>query len=211
MSHLIAVIGNTGIGKTSLVRALRSVYPFSVGLEEHTQRPFQVLFKTDARYALANQFDYLLLRAEQERDLRHAPEVGLVDGGLDQDFQGFTRLFRARGYLDSAEFDLCQRLYTTIRASQPLPDLVIFLTAELGTIRQRLAGRDRINIASAEDLTLLDSYLTQWLASLALEQVLRLDVSTVSPDYAELVPNLLSQIKAKLGLDAGSYDTGYIP
>ena len=211
MSQLIAVIGNTGIGKTSLVRALRTAYPFNVGLEGHAERPFQALFKTDARYALANQFDYMLLRAEQERELRRAAETGLVDGGLDQDFQGFTHLFRARGYLESAEFELCQRLYTTIRANQPLPDLVIFLTANMDVIRQRLAGRDRINIASAEDLTLLDSYLTRWLASLAPERILRLDISSAAPDYGDIVPGLLGQIKARLGLDAGTYDTGYIP
>ena len=149
MSQLIAVIGNTGVGKTSLVRALRAAHPFNVGLEGHAERPFQALFKTDARYALANQFDYMLLRAEQERELRRAAETGLVDGGLDQDFQVFTQLFRARGYLESAEFELCQRLYTTIRANQPLPDLVILLTANMDAIRQRLAGRERINIASA--------------------------------------------------------------
>lgn len=127
MVQLVAVVGPSGVGKTSLARALRAAYPFNVGLEQHAERPFQSLFKSDARYALANQVDYLLLRAEQERGLRRSAETGLVDGGLDQDFHGFTRLFRARNYLREAEFDLCRRLYETIRASQPPPDLVIAL------------------------------------------------------------------------------------
>jgi deoxyadenosine/deoxycytidine kinase len=211
MGQLIAIVGNTGAGKTSLVRALRAAYPFNTGLEQHAERPFQTLFKTDARYALPNQFDYLLLRAEQERDLRRAAETGLVDGGLDQDFHGFTRLFRARGYLDETEFDLCRRLYATIRASQPAPDLVIALKASLDVIQRRLAGRDRINIANAEDTVLLESFLNEWLALLAPERILRLEVSSVSPAYSEVVPGLLGQIRARLGLDAGSYDTGYIP
>lgn len=211
MAQLVALVGASGVGKTSLARALRAAYPFNVGLEQHAERPFQALFKSDARYALANQVDYLLLRAEQERDLRRAAETGLVDGGLDQDFHGFTRLFRARNYLTEAEFDLCRRLYETIRASQPPPDLVIALKASDEEIRRRLAERDRINIARAEDNALLDSFLAEWLASLTPERVLRLDVSAARPDYSDLVPALLSQLRARLGLDAGTYDSGYIP
>lgn len=211
MAQLVAVVGPSGVGKTSLARALRAAYPFNVGLEQHAERPFQSLFKSDARYALANQVDYLLLRAEQERDLRRSAETGLVDGGLDQDFHGFTRLFRARNYLREAEFDLCRRLYETIRASQPPPDMVIALKASDEEIRRRLAGRDRINIARAEDNTLLDSFLATWLASLPPERVLRLEVSAARPDYSDLTPALLNQLRARLGLDAGTYDTGYIP
>lgn len=211
MAQLIAIVGASGVGKTSLARALRTAYPFNVGLEQHAERPFQALFKNDSRYALANQVDYLLLRAEQERELRRSVETGLVDGGLDQDFHGFTRLFRARNYLGEAEFDLCRRLYLTIRASQPPPDLVISLKASDVEIRRRLAERDRINIAGAEDNALLDSFLAEWLASLTPERVLRLDVCAARPDYSDLVPALLGQLRARLGLDAGTYETGYIP
>ena len=129
MSKLIAIVGTTGVGKTSLARALASAANLELRLEQHAERPFQILFKTDKRYGLANQIDYLLLRAEQERELRTSGHTGLVDGGLDQDFHGFTRLFHARGYLSAAEFDLCRRFYTFARATLPLPDLIIHLRA----------------------------------------------------------------------------------
>jgi len=211
MGQLVAIVGASGVGKTSLARALRAAHPFNVGLEQHAERPFQALFQTDTRYALANQVDYLLLRAEQERELRRAAATGLVDGGLDQDFHGFTRLFRARNYLGEAEFELCRRLYATIRANQPLPDLVIALKASDVELRRRLAARDRINIASAEDNALLETFLDTWLASLAPERILRLEVSSAAPDYSDVLPALLGQLRARLGLDAGSYETGYIP
>jgi deoxyadenosine/deoxycytidine kinase len=211
MGKLIIITGNTGVGKTTLARALAKAGDFNLALEQHSERPFQALFKLDPHYALANQVDYLLLRAEQERDLRLSPQTGLVDGGLDQDFHGFTRLFHARALLSDTEFDLCRRLYTFCRTELPPPDLTIHLTASNGAIRQRLAGRDRINIARADDLALLDSYLDEWLASLTSERILRLDVSSTSPAYIEVLPVLLTRIRTRLGLDAGTYETGYIP
>ncbi|MEW5940639.1 MAG: hypothetical protein AB1750_13295, partial [Chloroflexota bacterium] len=99
MSTLISIVGASGVGKTSLARALSSRSDFALGLESHVERPFQALFQRDPRHALANQLDFLLFRAEQERDLRSGPRPAIVDGGLDLDFHGFSRLFHARGWL----------------------------------------------------------------------------------------------------------------
>jgi deoxyadenosine/deoxycytidine kinase len=211
MGKIIVLTGNTGVGKTTLARILSQSGCLNLALEQHAERPFQALFKADPHYALANQVDYLLLRAEQERVLRQSPQPGLVDGGLDQDFHGFTRLFHARGLLTDAEFDLCRRFYAFCRAELPLPDLIIHLSANADVLRTRLAGRERINVATPEDLTLLASFLDEWLASLPPERILRLDVSSATLPYAEVIPGLLSQIRARLGLDAGTYETGYIP
>jgi len=93
MGKIVAVVGNTGAGKTTLVRALCRMGKFNFGLEQHTERPFQQMFKNDPRYALANQLDYMLLRAKQEQEFRSMEGIALVDGGLDLDFYGFTRLF----------------------------------------------------------------------------------------------------------------------
>ncbi len=115
MAKIIMAIGPSGIGKTALVKALEKTGHFSVTYKQHEERPFQALLKQDTRYGLANQIDYLLLRAEQERTLRAAPQIGLIDGGLDLDYHGFTRLFHSRGLLTDPEFDLCRKLYKTLR------------------------------------------------------------------------------------------------
>src|SRR5215211_4008220 len=130
MGKLIAIVGASGVGKTALAQALANAYPFQTAYEEHTERPFQALFKQDRRYALANQIDYLLLRAEQERSLRASPQMGLMDGGLDLDFHGFTRLFHSRGLLTGPEFDLCRRVYRLVRGTLPPPELIVHLCAE---------------------------------------------------------------------------------
>jgi deoxyadenosine/deoxycytidine kinase len=211
MGKIITIVGNTGVGKTTLARALANAGGFNLGIEQHDTRPFQALFKKDARYALANQIDYLLLRIEQERLLRQMPQAGLVDGGLEQDFHGFTRLFHARGLLGEPEYEICQRLYKIFRAAFPAPELIIHLVAGEEKLIQRLAARDRINIAGINDLITLDSFLNEWLATLPSQNVIQLDVSNLSVSYLEVIPMLLNQIAIFADENFDRYETGYIP
>jgi deoxyadenosine/deoxycytidine kinase len=194
MSKLIAVIGASGVGKTALVHALAKAHPFMTAYEQHAERPFQERFKEDARYALANQMDYLLLRAEQEKSLRAMPGLGLIDGGLDLDFQGFTRLFHSRGLLTDPELDLCRRVYGFLREALPRPELFIRLRADEGTVAARLSARDRINIAHLEDTALFNSFLDGWLTSLPADQVVELDVSKETLAYERSVKAILGKI-----------------
>ncbi len=190
MSKLIIFVGVSGVGKTALVNTLSKTGDFATGLEEHETRPFQHLFNEDKSYALPNQIDYFLLRAEQERVLRANSRPALIDGGLDVDFHGFARLFHTRGYLDDAEFSLCERLYTQLRAALPLPELIVYLTASDEVVRQRLESRDRVNIATSEDAGLFKGYLEEWLNTLPQERVIYLDVSKCDLNYKGVLPLL---------------------
>lgn len=196
MGKLIAVIGTSGVGKTALVHALAQAYPFATAYEQHVERPFQMLFKQDARYALANQIDYLLLRAEQERNLRASPHIGLIDGGLDLDFYGFTRLFHSRCLLTDPEFDLCRRVYHFVREALPRPELIVRLRADEITVAARLSTRERVNIARAEDTALFESFLDEWLGSIPSDQVLELNVSNETLRYEQSADTVLNKIYA---------------
>lgn len=198
MAKLVSIVGPSGVGKTSLARALCAGAPgFTPAYEQHTERPFQALFAQDHRYALANQVDYLLVRAEQERSLRAASGIILMDGGLEMDFHGFTRLFHRRGYLSEKEFDLCRRLYETLRAAFPPPELFLRLTADPEVVTARLAGRERINIAQADDSSLLDSFLDEWQAASPADVFITHDVSSSETSYPE-APELAARIHNKL-------------
>lgn len=199
MSKLIAIVGASGVGKTALVRALAKARPFETAYEEHAERPFQALFKHDRRYALANQIDYLLRCAEQEKQLRLSSRLGLMDGGLDLDFHGFTRLFYSQGSLTDSEFDLCRRVYQVLREALPPPELFVRLCADENTIVRRLSMRDRINIVSPADTALFNSFLDEWLASIPSEQVFELDVSDETVDYERSVRAILNRAERNEG------------
>ena len=194
MNKLITIVGPSGIGKTVLVQALAKTGRFETALEQHAERPFQALVKKDARFAFANQMDYLLLRAEQEKELRAAAKIGLMDGGLDLDFHGFTRLFLSRNLLNQNEFDLCRRFYLLTRELLPPPELIVRLKADEGTVAGRLSRRNRINIASADDTALFNSFLDEWLAGLPSDQILELDVTNESLEYNKSTQAILYRV-----------------
>lgn len=194
MSKLISIVGASGVGKTALAQALAKNKVFQTAYEQHAERPFQALFKQDKRFALANQMDYLLLRAEQERELRAGTLIGLTDGGLDLDFHGFTRLFLSRNLLSQPEFDLCRRLYIHIRETLPQPELIVRLHADVETVNSRMVSRQRINIASAEDTALFNSLLDEWLRDIPSKQKLELDVSNETLDYQNSTNRILEFI-----------------
>jgi deoxyadenosine/deoxycytidine kinase len=196
MGKLVVVVGNSGVGKTTLVRLLEKQLPLTVALEEHVERPFQEAFSCNlSRWALANQVDYLLLRAEQERSLRLVQGTGIQDGGLDQDFWVFTRLFYKKGYLSELEYRLCERFYKFLRNLQSPPDLIISLKAPVKVIEERYQCRGRdLEITRREDLILAQDLLDDWLERHALSHLLIVDAAQDDPSYKSVMADLAEQI-----------------
>jgi deoxyadenosine/deoxycytidine kinase len=118
----------------------------------------------------------------------------LIDGGLDLDFHGFTRLFHSRGLLTDPEFDLCRRIYNLIRESQPPPERIVALHAPPAVVRERLASRNRINIASADDAALLDRFIEAWLETFPQERILRVDAAHEDESYSESVRAIMTWV-----------------
>ena len=197
MGKIISVVGNVGVGKTTLTRVLAAEFGWINCSEQHAERPFQAKFKQNPSYGFANQIDYLLYRAEQETEIRNGNRDGIFDGGLDMDFHVFTQLFKDNGFLDQNEFDLCKRFYFFARRSLPSPNLVIHIHANEKVVMDRFLGRNRINIATVDDVRKINILLDKYIGlSLSGSSTLQFDVSNSSLDFPEIVQKIRKSYKS---------------
>lgn len=200
MGKLVTIVGNSGVGKTTLTKELCRVAPFITGLEQHEERPFQKQFSFDLRrYALANQIDYLLYRAEQEQYIRQSSSVGIQDGGLEEDFYVFTRHFYRKGYFSEEEYRLCERVYLLVRSFLPAPDVIIRLTAPLSVVAERYLKRGRgLEIATVEDLAELEELLSDWIRGVESIPIITVDAGSDLYCSAEQINKLLLKVSERL-------------
>ncbi len=198
MSKLVCLVGANGSGKTTLAKLLGAQPGFAAHLEQHAERPYQDLFTQDTRqYALPNQLDYLLRRAEQELDIRQGDVIGVQDGGLDQDYHLYTHLFHQKGFLDQAAFDLCARTYHLLRQTTPPPDYYIWLSAPTAVLQDRIALRNREvdqYLVTPADVPALQDSLAVWLATIDPAKLIKLDVGDETLDFVDLVPDLVARL-----------------
>lgn len=135
----IVVEGPIGVGKTSLVERLADVLHAPKLLERPQENPFLERFYRDpARFALSTQMAFLFQRMNQLGTLAHPDAASarvVSDFLLDKD-----ALF-ARLTLDADELKLYEQLYDHLRPQAPVPDLVIYLTAEPVTLAERIRKR----------------------------------------------------------------------
>lgn len=201
MGKLIAVIGNVGVGKTTFARQLCTHLRYTLALEDHGERPFHTAFAADrATSALQNQLDFLLLRAEQEQDIRARMGVGVVDGGLEQDFFVFTRYFAHIQALSRSEYHLCERLYRLVRRTSPGPDLVIYLTAPLHTLAARHAARQRaVEVIGPADIPLVDEFVQDWVHGLNTSPLISVDAAADDASFANTIATLRKSIVRCIG------------
>jgi deoxyguanosine kinase len=134
----IAVEGVIGVGKTTLARMMQKEFGAQVVLEVFEENPFLSDFYTDrARYAFQTQIFFLLSRYHQQRQFAALPRPLISDYMFDKD-----RLF-AQVNLDGDELQTYYSVQEALAENICLPDLVVYLKADTGTLMSRITSRDR--------------------------------------------------------------------
>lgn len=134
-----AIEGPIGVGKTSLATRLAERTGAELVLEQPMENPFLARFYEDPRgAALPTQLHFLFQRARQCQDMRQSDLFApnrVSDFMLEKD-----RLF-AQLNLDNDELALYDMVYDKLAIDAPPPDLVIYLQADVATLKDRIETR----------------------------------------------------------------------
>lgn len=170
----IAVSGNTGSGKSTLVRRLaeelRSRYERVVGIDERSlHHPFvNLMFHDPRRYALGVQLNFLIQRHLMLlRWLEAGYSVVMERSHLDDYL--FIDHHLAHGHVSREEHAAYNQVAASLHRRTPLPDVLICLSADVETSMRRLAAGEAAGERPREfpDEEVKRTFVSSWAARYA--------------------------------------------
>jgi deoxyguanosine kinase len=138
----IAIEGVIGVGKTTLARMLAPSFGADLLLEVFEENPFLSDFYSDrARYAFQTQIFFLLSRYHQQR--RGVKDIVESGKSLISDYTFAKDSLFARINLQGDELEMYKRVHEALAEKILLPDLLVYLRADIDMLMQRISLRDR--------------------------------------------------------------------
>ena len=207
MRRSIAIAGNMGSGKSTLVEFLARTYGVMPFYEPNDENPYLADFYGDMKgwafqsqlYVLANKF-----RLHQELDRQ--PGVVALDRTIFEDAEIFATALHQMRKISKRDWETYQAFYNAILDAIRPPDLMIYVRCSMRTLRKRIRLRGR---AMERDVPLsylkrLERLYDAWIDSYAMSDVLVLETDNL--DYIhDLVHRLdvMERIEAVLPPEMG--------
>ncbi|MGB0645954.1 MAG: deoxynucleoside kinase [Bradymonadia bacterium] len=140
----IAVAGNIGAGKSTLVDFLQYRFDLTPFAEPNADNPFLPSFYSDMkRWAFHSQMFFLAHKFKIHQDLSDHPGTVVQDRTIYEDAEIFAEnLFRSKK-MTRSEYETYRALYSSIKRTLRPPDLMIYLKASVRTVRRRIRLRGR--------------------------------------------------------------------
>ncbi|MFC1612003.1 deoxynucleoside kinase [Myxococcota bacterium] len=142
----IAVAGNVGCGKSTLVDFVCRNYKVEPFFEPNAQNPYLANFYADMKkWAFHSQIYFLThkFRIHQELEQERRKRTVVQDRTIFEDAEVFAAMLRRRRLINKRDWGVYQDLYKSIVSSLASPDLMIYLAASVRTIRRRIKIRGR--------------------------------------------------------------------
>lgn len=188
MKRFIAVAGNIGVGKSTLVARLSERLHWEPFYEPVGENPYLADFYQDMRqWAFHSQVFFLTRRLRSHRQLLDHPTSAIQDRSVYEDAEVFATNLYQQGLINDRDFQSYRELYQVLVEFLPPPDLVIYLRASVTTLLKRVhsRGRDYERLISAEYLEQLNLLYEDWVGRFALCPIL-----TVPADNLNYVSNV---------------------
>ncbi len=198
--RFVLVAGNIGTGKTSLTERLGARLGWQTSFESVADNPYLADFYTDMRqWSFHLQVFFLGHRAQQHLALALSPQSAISDRSIYEDAHIFARALHEMGNLDERDYLSYRKVYELITANLPRPDLLLFLTAPVSVLGERIhrRGRSIESGITSDYLALLDRYYEEWLQIFDLCPVLTIrsqDLDFVHrPKHLDIVINRIQE------------------
>lgn len=144
MKKFVAVAGNIGVGKTTLVDRLCRRLDWTPFYEPQADNPYLADFYQDMKsWAFHSQIFFLTRRLRAHKNLTVHPGSVIQDRSVYEDAEIFARNLYQQGQISSRDYQTYQELYHVLVEFLPPPDLVIYLRASVDTLNQRIKKRGR--------------------------------------------------------------------
>lgn len=140
--NYIAIEGNIGAGKTTLVNKISEDFNAKTILERFADNPFLPKFyKDQSRYAFPLEMSFLADRYQQLSD--DLAQFDLFKDFVMADYHVFKSLIFAKVTLQADEFRLYKTMFDIIYKEMPKPDLYVYLYQDTNRLLQNIKKRGR--------------------------------------------------------------------
>lgn len=202
MGRSIAIAGNMGSGKSTLVEFLNRTYGVQPFYEPNDENPYlRDFYKDMKRWAFRSQLYFLSKKFSIHQALDRAPGVVVLDRTIFEDAEIFATALHKMRKIDARDWATYWNFYQSILDAIEPPDLMIYLRCSMRPLRQRIKLRGRSmekNIPLAY-LKRLERLYEEWIETYAASDVLVLETDKL--DYtSDLIHRLdvMERIEALL-------------
>jgi len=181
----IAIAGNIGSGKSSLVSFLSRKFGIQPFYEPNDENPYLPSFYEDMpRWAFHSQIYFLSNKFRLHREFDRADGVVVLDRTIFEDAEIFATALHDMGRMDDRDFRTYWDFYQTILETIQPPDLLIYVKCSMKTLRSRIRqrGREMEQDIPLSYLKRLDRLYDAWIDGYQASEVLVLDTEKLDYD-----------------------------